>query len=137
MKKTQSLLVIRYKKRYKIILFRYKNKGFHKMSERNFPSIGLVLIINVILMYLEFTLFQTFGSRFETVEEETLLIFTLISLVVLALISVNFIITSIKSIKGTGFESINKVVSILTLIIIVIFMLQLFLNFMGYVGAFE
>lgn len=106
------------------------------MSERNFPSIGLVLIINVIIMYVEYTMFQSFGGRFETLEEEIFLVFAFISLVVMALISVNFIITSIMSIKGNGFESVYKVVSILTLIIILVFLLQLFVNFIGFTGAF-
>lgn len=108
------------------------------MSERNFPTIGLILIINVVLMFVEYSLFQNFGGLYTSSgEDETILIFAFICLIVMALISVNFIITLIISMTKKEFESINKLTAIITLITIFILLLQLFISFLAFTGAFD
>lgn len=108
------------------------------MSERNFPTIGLVLIINAVVMFVEYTMFQNFGGLYiSSGEDETILIFAFICLIVMALISVNFIITLIISMAKRGFESINKVTAVITLITIILLLLQLFISFLSFAGALD
>jgi hypothetical protein len=108
------------------------------MSERNFPTIGLILIINVVVMFVEYSLFQNFGGLYTSSgEDEAILIFAFICLIVMALISVNFIITLIISMTKKEFESINKLTAVITLITIFLLLFQLFISFLAFAGAFS
>ncbi|TFF97876.1 MAG: hypothetical protein EU547_03145 [Promethearchaeota archaeon] len=107
------------------------------MSERNFPNIGIILIINVILMYVQFTIFTNIGPAASSSDEPIFAIMAFFGLCIMFLISVNFIIILIKSMGSKGFESINKAVAIITLISVLATMFQLFLLFLMYIGAFE
>ncbi|MFO7794799.1 MAG: hypothetical protein ACQERB_03570 [Promethearchaeati archaeon] len=106
------------------------------MSERNFAPITAIMIINAIILYIEFTLFQYFGEFIYGSDNPMFAIFTFIALINILLIALNFIFTLVKSNKGELSQKLDKKVFILTLITVFILLFQLILAFIVYTGVF-
>ncbi|TFG05413.1 MAG: hypothetical protein EU536_02280 [Promethearchaeota archaeon] len=107
------------------------------MSERSFSNITGTMIINAIILYVEFTLFQYFGAFIPGADNPMYAIFTFIALINIVLIALNFILTVVKSKKGEISQKLDKKVAIITLITVFILLFQLFLTFFMYIGIFE
>jgi len=106
------------------------------MSERNVQKIGIMVIINAIALYIYFSLFKDFIILFASVDDETVIILILMSLIPIILIMINFILVAIRSIKEEGYDKLIKKVVIITLIVIIILILLIFVYFLNGVGAF-
>jgi len=105
------------------------------MSERNLAPITAIMIINAIILYIEFTLFQYFGELIYATDDPMPAIFTFIALINIVLIALNFIFTLVKSNKGELSQKLDKKVFILTLITVFILLFQLILTFIVYTGV--
>ncbi|TXT66278.1 MAG: membrane protein of unknown function [Promethearchaeota archaeon] len=106
------------------------------MSEQNIHKIGIMVVINVIALYLYFYLFDSFITLYATIDDETIMILILLTLIPIILIMINFMLVAIMSIKEEGYDNIIKKVVIITLIAIILLTLLIFIYFLNGIGAF-
>ncbi|MBD3215590.1 MAG: hypothetical protein GF311_23470 [Candidatus Lokiarchaeota archaeon] len=107
------------------------------MSEQNIQKIGIMVVINVIALYVYFTLFNAFITTYTTVDDETVIILIILSLIPMILVLINFILVTIGSIKEGGYDNLIKKVAIITLIVILILIFLIIIYMLINIGAFN
>jgi len=110
-------------------------KEINTMSERELSAITSIMIINAIILYIEFVLFQMFAGFFH--DNLFYAIFTFISLINMILIILNFILTLNKIRKEEVSQKLNKTGSSITIIIVIFLLFELIITFLYYAGLFE